>query len=91
MNLYEEAGYTEEEYAALKAGLICPKHTIPISAGLYVRLKEQALETERILHVKLEELEKAENIIHQQYELIQQQREIIAKLEKQIDWLFERR
>lgn len=47
MKLYEQMGYTKEEFEAIKAGLIFPKETVPISPHLYKQLKDRISALER--------------------------------------------
>ena len=47
MKLYEEAGYTKEEFDLIKAGLIYPKERALISPQLYKQLKDKISALER--------------------------------------------
>ena len=47
MKLYEQMGYTKEEFERMKAGLIYSKETAPISPQLYKELKDKISALER--------------------------------------------
>lgn len=47
MKVYEQMGYTKEEFEAVKAKLLFPKESISISPHLYKQLKDKIRELEQ--------------------------------------------
>ena len=81
MKLYDQAGYTKEEYEALKTKLIYPKNKpIAISPELYKALKEREF-TMQLRIVELEERNKS------LLDVVERQDEQIRKLNRIIDAL----